>query len=57
MVLGNVVVISVADDVLVDGHPEYALLDPLSRLGRNEWGLRAEVTSLDRPAKPDDIGS
>ena len=56
VVLGNVTVISVADEVLVDGHPEYDLLDPLSRLGRNEWGLRAEVTSLDRPAKPDDIG-
>jgi flavin reductase (DIM6/NTAB) family NADH-FMN oxidoreductase RutF len=57
VVLGNVTVISVADEVLVDGHPEYDLLDPLSRLGRNEWGLRAEVTSLDRPATPDDIGS
>jgi flavin reductase (DIM6/NTAB) family NADH-FMN oxidoreductase RutF len=57
VVLGNVVLISVADEVMVDGHPEYDLLDPLSRLGRNEWGLRAEVTSLDRPAKPDDVGS
>ncbi len=47
--------ITVADEVLVDGHPEYDLLDPLSRLGRNEWGLRAEVTSLDRPTTPDDI--
>ncbi len=55
VVLGNVVTITVADDVLVDGHPEYALLDPLSRLGRNEWGLRAETTSMRRPRTPNDI--
>ena len=56
VVLGNVVTITVADAVLVDGHPEYELLDPLARLGRNEWGVGATVTSIDRPATPDDIG-
>ena len=56
VVFGDVVVVSVADDVLVDGHPEYALLDPLSRLGKDEWGLRGEVTSIVRPRTPEDIG-
>ena len=55
LVLGDVVLISVADDVLVDGHPDYDLLDPLARLGRNEWGVHAQVRSLTRPRTPDDI--
>lgn len=55
LVLGDVVLITVADDVLVDGHPDYDLLDPLSRLGKDEWGVHAQVTSLRRPRTPDDI--
>jgi flavin reductase (DIM6/NTAB) family NADH-FMN oxidoreductase RutF len=55
VVLGDVVVISVADDVLVDGHPEYDRLDPLARLGKDEWGTRTQVRSLTRPRTPDDI--
>ncbi len=55
VVFGRVQVISVADEVLVDGHPEYLLLDPLSRLGRNEWGVHTQVTSLVRPRSPQDI--
>ncbi len=55
IVLGNVVLISVADEVLVDGHPEYDLLDPLSRLGKDEWGVHTQVVSLVRPRTPDDI--
>ena len=55
VVFGSVVAITVADAVLVDGHPEYALLDPLARLGKDEWGVSAQVTSLRRPRKPEDI--
>lgn len=55
VVLGRVTLIEVADDVLVDGHPEMSLLRPLSRLGRNEWGRPPEVFALDRPASPDDV--
>jgi hypothetical protein len=43
--------------VLVDGHPEYELLDPLARLGKEEWGLHAEVISVPRPMRPADIHS
>jgi flavin reductase (DIM6/NTAB) family NADH-FMN oxidoreductase RutF len=55
VVLGTVVLITVADDVLVDGHPDYDRLDPLARLGKDEWGMHAEVVSLKRPRKPEDV--
>jgi flavin reductase (DIM6/NTAB) family NADH-FMN oxidoreductase RutF len=54
VVLGNVQMISVTDDVLVDGHPEFRLLDPLARLGKDEWALHAEVRAMPRPATPED---
>ena len=55
VVLGDVRLISVAEEVLVDGHPEFALLDPLARLGKEEWALHAEVVSVPRPVRPEDI--
>jgi flavin reductase (DIM6/NTAB) family NADH-FMN oxidoreductase RutF len=55
VVLGDVRVISVAEEVLVDGHPEFALLDPLARLGKEEWALHAEVVSVRRPKRPEDV--
>ncbi|MEP7091545.1 MAG: flavin reductase family protein [Nocardioidaceae bacterium] len=55
VVFGRVNVISVADDVLVDGHPDYHLLDPLARLGKDEWAVKADVTSVTRPRRPEDI--
>jgi flavin reductase (DIM6/NTAB) family NADH-FMN oxidoreductase RutF len=55
VVLGSVVAITVADEVLRDGHPEYDLLDPLSRLGKEEWGVHAQVVSRRRPRRPEDI--
>ena len=55
IVLGDVVAFSVADEVLVDGHPEFTRLDPLARLGKNEWGVHTQVRSLTRPRTPEDI--
>ena len=56
VVLGSVVAITVADDVLVDGHPEYDLLDPLARLGQGRVGrARAGHVADRRPRTPDDI--
>jgi len=55
VVFGSVEAITVADDVLVDGHPQYDLLDPLTRLGKDEWGVGARVVSVPRPRKPEDI--
>lgn len=57
MILGNVVAVCVEESVVVDGHPEYDRLDPLTRLGKDEWGLHAEVVSVKRPQTPGDISS
>jgi flavin reductase (DIM6/NTAB) family NADH-FMN oxidoreductase RutF len=55
MILGNVELVSVDDRALVDGHPEFTVLDPLARLGKDEWGLHSEVISVTRPQRPEDI--
>ena len=55
VILGDVRMISVADEVLIDGHPEYSLLDPLARLGKDEWALHSDVVAIPRPARPEDI--
>ena len=55
LVLGAVLAITVDPDVLVDGHPEMANLQPVSRLGKDEWGLPPEVRATPRPRKPGDI--
>ena len=55
VVFGAVTAITVRDDVLVDGHPAMEHLRPVSRLGRDEWGLPPEVFRLTRPQKPDDV--
>jgi flavin reductase (DIM6/NTAB) family NADH-FMN oxidoreductase RutF len=55
VVLGDVRLITVADDALVDGHPDYDRLDPLARLGKDEWAVHAHVRSVRRPRTPNDI--
>ncbi len=55
IVLGDVVAITVRSDVLEDGHPAMCHLQPLSRLGRNEWGLPPEVVAVDRPRRSGDM--
>lgn len=49
MIFGEVVAFSVDDDVLDGEHPDFARLRPVSRLGRDEWGLPPEVTRRARP--------
>jgi flavin reductase (DIM6/NTAB) family NADH-FMN oxidoreductase RutF len=48
VVFGRVVHLAIAEGVMVDGHPEIDRLRPLSRLGRNEWGLLGEVRRISR---------
>lgn len=48
VVFGRVVHAVVAQDVLVDGHPEISRLKPLSRLGKDEWGTVGEVREISR---------
>ncbi len=56
VVLGEVVWITVADEVLVDGRPSYELMAPVARLGGRDWGLPGEVVSRTRPQRPEDGG-
>lgn len=55
LVLGRVIAITVDDAALVDGKPAMAHLQPLSRLGGDEWGLPPEVLSVRRPHRPEEI--
>ncbi len=48
VVFGRVVHAAVDSDVLVDGHPSIELLQPLSRLGADEWGLTTETREIAR---------
>lgn len=55
LVLGSVVAVTVRRSVLVDDHPAMERLLPVSRLGRNEWGLPPEVVALERPMDPEHV--
>jgi flavin reductase (DIM6/NTAB) family NADH-FMN oxidoreductase RutF len=57
VVLGDVTMVTVREDVLEGKHPLYSKLDPLARLGKDEWALHAEVRAVPRPARPEDIDS
>ncbi len=48
VVFGRVVHAAVSDDVLVDGRPEVRRLQPLSRMGANEWGTHGEIRDITR---------
>ncbi|MDI5967999.1 flavin reductase family protein [Streptomyces sp. SL13] len=48
VVFGRVVHAAVAEEVLVDGHPEARLMRPLSRLGKNEWATVGEFKDIAR---------
>ncbi|MGN7149340.1 flavin reductase family protein [Arthrobacter sp. SAFR-179] len=48
LVLGRVVYAVVSTKVLDGDHPQIDLLEPLSRLGRNEWGRLGEIQELRR---------
>ncbi len=49
LVLGDVVAVTVDVDVMDGDHPEFTRMQPVSRLGSNEWGLPPEVRAVDRP--------
>lgn len=49
LVIGEVKAITVRSDALEDGRPTMDALRPVSRLGRDEWGLSPEVMHLTRP--------
>lgn len=53
VVLGDVLAVAVRPEVLADdGLPAFAAIAPLSRLGRDEWGLTPPVRRITRPGRP-----
>jgi hypothetical protein len=48
LVFGEVVYAVVSTNVLKDDHPQIRLLEPLSRLGRNEWGMLGPIHEIRR---------
>jgi hypothetical protein len=46
--MGRVVHAAIDDDVLVDGRPAIERLEPLSRLGANEWGTHGQIREISR---------
>jgi len=48
VVFGRVVHMAIDEAVMVDGHPEIGRLRPLSRLGKDEWGLLGEIREISR---------
>lgn len=55
VVLGEVVAFTVIESALDGAHPTIAGLAPLSRLGRDEWGLPPEVVHVRRPMRVADV--
>ena len=51
LVIGEVMAITVRSDALTDGRPTIDALQPVSRLGRDEWGHSPEVFRLERPRR------
>lgn len=48
VVFGRVVHAAVDESVMVEGHPEMALMRPLARLGKNEWGTLGGIKEIAR---------
>ncbi|MGF7119817.1 flavin reductase (DIM6/NTAB) family NADH-FMN oxidoreductase RutF [Rhodococcus sp. BE178] len=54
VVMGDVLAVAVRPEMLADdGLPEFAKIAPLSRLGRDEWGMTPPVRRIERPGRPD----
>lgn len=53
VVMGDVLAVAVRPEALADdGLPAFAALSPLSRLGRDEWGMPPAVRRITRPGRP-----
>lgn len=52
VVFGRVAGVHIADDVMVDGRVDVQRLQPISRLGYNEYGRVTEVFTMNRPGWP-----
>jgi flavin reductase (DIM6/NTAB) family NADH-FMN oxidoreductase RutF len=57
VVLGDVLAVTVVEDALEGDHPSMAALRPLSRLGRDEWGLAPAPPRVPRPSSVGEVSS
>jgi flavin reductase (DIM6/NTAB) family NADH-FMN oxidoreductase RutF len=48
VVFGRVVHAAISPEVMADGHPEVTKLAPLTRLGKDEWGMLGDVREISR---------
>ena len=55
VVIGTVLTVAVGSHALDGDHPMMEHLQPLSRLGINEWGRPPEVFAIDRPRTVEDV--
>ncbi len=54
LVIGQVMLMSVDEAVMVDGEPDYDLMRPVARLGGEIWGLPSPTVSMPRPTSPEE---
>ena len=54
MVIGRIVGIHIADQVMENGMVDIAKLDPIARLGYDQFTRVREVFSMTRPRWPED---
>jgi flavin reductase (DIM6/NTAB) family NADH-FMN oxidoreductase RutF len=48
VIMGRVLHAAVSEEVLIDGRPAIERLDPISRLGANEWGELGRIRDISR---------
>ena len=52
LVIGEVVGVHIADEVIVDGMLDYARMQPIGRLGYQDYTRVGDVFSMPRPGWP-----
>lgn len=53
LVIGRVLQFTVDEEVMVDGLPDHDLMRPVTRLGKELWGLPAPTVAVSRPTSTD----
>ncbi|MBX3490344.1 flavin reductase family protein [Parvibaculum sp.] len=57
MVIGRVIGVHIADEVIRDGRVDIGLVEPIARLGYDEYAVIRDIFRLDRPADVETSGS
>lgn len=51
LVIGQVLMMTIDDAVMVDGEPDYTRMRPVARLGGEVWGLPSPTVTMPRPTQ------